>query len=39
LILGQKEVFKESVIIRDLKTGVQETVLLKKVVAEIKKRL
>ena len=39
LILGQKEVFKESVIIRDLKTGVQETVLLKKVVVEIKKRL
>jgi len=39
LILGQKEVFKESVIIRDLKTGIQETVLLKKVVAEIKKRI
>ena len=39
LILGQKEVFKESVIIRDLKTGVQETVLLNKVVAEIKKRI
>jgi histidyl-tRNA synthetase len=39
LILGQKEVFKESIIIRDMKTGVQETVLLKKVVAEIKKRI
>lgn len=39
LILGQKEVFRESIIIRDLKTGVQETVLLKKVIAEIKKRL
>ncbi len=39
LILGQKEVFKESIIIRDMKNGVQETVLLKKVVAEIKKRI
>ena len=38
LILGQKEVFKESIIIRDMKTGVQETILLKKVVAEIKRR-
>ncbi len=39
LILGQKEVFKESIIIRDMKTGVQETILLKKVVAEIKRRV
>lgn len=39
LILGQKEVFKESIIVRDMKTGVQETVLLKKVVMEIKKRI
>jgi len=39
LILGQKEVFKESIIIRDMKTGVQETVLLRKIVAEIKRRI
>ncbi len=39
LILGQKEVFEESIIIRDLKTGVQEIVPLKKIVAEIKKRV
>ncbi|MDD5430815.1 MAG: histidine--tRNA ligase [Candidatus Pacebacteria bacterium] len=39
LILGQKEAFKESVIIRDMKSGVQETVLTKKAVAEVKKRL
>lgn len=39
LILGQKEAFKESIIIRDMKSGVQEIVLLKKVIAEVKKRL
>ncbi len=39
LILGQKEVFEESIIIRDMKMGTQETVLLDKVVGEIKKRL
>lgn len=39
LILGQKEAFKESIIIRDMKSGVQEIVPLKKVVAEIKKRI
>lgn len=39
LILGQKEVFEESVIIRDMKTGVQETVPIAKVVKEIKKKL
>jgi histidyl-tRNA synthetase len=39
LIFGQKEVFEESIIIRDLKTGAQETVPLKKIVNEIKKRL
>lgn len=39
LILGQKEVYEESIIIRDLETGVQESVLISKVVEEVKKRL
>ncbi|MDE2019362.1 MAG: histidine--tRNA ligase [Patescibacteria group bacterium] len=39
LILGQKEIYEKSVIIRDLKTGLQESVLLDKIVEEIKKRL
>lgn len=39
LILGQKEVFEESIIIRDMKNSAQETVPLKKVVEEVKKRL
>ncbi len=39
LILGQKEVFEESIIIRDMRTGVQETVSFKKVVEEAKKKL
>jgi histidyl-tRNA synthetase len=39
LIFGQKEVFEESIILRDLKNGVQETVPLRKIVNEIKKRI
>ena len=39
LILGQKEVFEESIIIRDMKAGTQETVPLDKIVGEIKKKL
>ena len=39
LIIGQREVFEESIIIRDMKNGVQETVPLSKVVDEIKKRI
>ncbi len=39
LIFGQKEVFEESIIIRDMKSGAQETVPLKKIVAVLKKRL
>jgi len=39
LILGQREVFEESIIIRDMKSGVQENVPLTKVVDEVKKRL
>lgn len=39
LILGQKEIFEESIIIRDLKHSTQETVALAKMVEEVKKRL
>lgn len=38
LIFGQKEAYEESVIIRDMKTGAQETVPLMKLVAAIKRR-
>jgi histidyl-tRNA synthetase len=39
LILGQKEIYEDSVIIRDLKNGTQESIPMAKLVAEIKKRL
>lgn len=39
IIFGQKEIFEESVILRDLRTGLQETVILAKMVSEIQKRL
>ena len=39
LILGQKEIYENSIIIRDLKSGLQEAVLLEKLQDEIKKRL
>ena len=39
LILGQKEVLDETIIIRDMKTGRQETVKLDKVIKEIQKRV
>ena len=39
LIFGQKEVYEREIIIRDLRTGGQESVLLSKVVEEVKKRL
>lgn len=39
LILGQKEIYEKSVILRDLGTGLQEAVSEEKLVAEIKKRL
>ncbi|MGB7957915.1 MAG: histidine--tRNA ligase [Minisyncoccia bacterium] len=39
LILGQKEIYEKSVIIRDLAAGTQESILIEKVVDEIKKRL
>jgi histidyl-tRNA synthetase len=39
LILGQKEIYENSVIIRDLTNGVQEAVLLDKLPEELKRRL
>lgn len=39
LILGQREVFEEVILLRDMKSGTQETVPLKKIVAELKKRI
>ncbi len=39
LILGQKEALEDNIIIRDMKSGAQETVSLDKVVKEIKRRL
>jgi histidyl-tRNA synthetase len=38
LIFGQKEAFEESIIIRDMKTGAQETVPISKLATSIKKR-
>ena len=39
LIIGQKEVYEETVIVRDLKSGMQEAIPLAKLIPEIKKRL
>ncbi len=39
LIFGHKEAFEEIIIIRDLKTGAQETAPLKKIVETIRRRL
>ncbi|MDP2663876.1 MAG: histidine--tRNA ligase [bacterium] len=39
LVLGQREALEGTVIIRDMKTGKQETVRFEKVVKEIKRRL
>ena len=39
LIFGQKEAFEESIIVRDLKSGVQETIPLAKMVETLKKRI
>ncbi len=38
VIMGQKEIFEGSAILRDMKSGVQETIPLSKLVEEIKKR-
>ncbi len=39
LIIGQKEFYEESIILKDMENGVQETVSIKKIVEEVKKRL
>ena len=39
LILGQREVFEEVIIIRDLCSGIQETIPLNRVVKEVRRRL
>jgi len=39
LILGQKEVLDKTILIRDMSTGSQEIVDIRKIIAEIKKRL
>jgi histidyl-tRNA synthetase len=39
VIIGQREIYEESVILRDLKGGLQETFPMAKVADEIKKRL
>lgn len=39
LIFGQKEVFEENIIIRDMVSGAQENMTLSKIVEEVKKRL
>ena len=39
LILGQRECFEETVIIRDMDSGAQETIPLERIVEEVKKRL
>ena len=39
LIFGQKELFEEMIIIRDMKTGAQENIILSKMVEEVKRRL
>lgn len=39
LILGQKEALENSIIIKDMKSGAQETVPIERAVKEIKKRL
>ena len=39
LIFGQREIFEENIIVRNLKNSLQETVALDKLVEEIKRRL
>jgi histidyl-tRNA synthetase len=39
LILGQKEVYEESIIIRDMGTGAQESVPITKVIDNVKKKM
>lgn len=39
MIFGQKEAFEGTVIVRDMRSGAQETVVLDKMVEEVKKRI
>ena len=39
LIFGQKEAFEGNIILRDMRSGVQETIPLEKIVPKLKKRL
>lgn len=39
LIIGQKEVLDETVLLRDMESGIQETINIKKIIPEIIKRL
>jgi len=39
LILGQREIYDETIIIRDLESGIQENILISKAVEELKKRI
>lgn len=39
LILGQKEALEESIMIRDMQSGIQESIPLSKLVDEVKRRL
>jgi histidyl-tRNA synthetase len=39
LIMGQREALEDTIIIKDMKTGAQETINLDRVINEIKKRL
>ncbi|MBI2062139.1 MAG: hypothetical protein HYT64_00375, partial [Candidatus Yanofskybacteria bacterium] len=39
LIFGQKEALDDTIILREMDTGIQETIPLEKIVDEVKKRL
>jgi histidyl-tRNA synthetase len=39
LIFGQKEALEGTVMVRELETGIQETIPLEKIIDELKKRL
>ncbi len=39
LLLGQKEIFEGTVIVRDMTSGAQETILAEKLVEEVKRRI
>jgi histidyl-tRNA synthetase len=39
LIIGQKEALDETVILRDMRSGMQEVFALERIIEEVKKRL